>query len=99
MPNLKIINPTLSREYAGRKGLGIRAFCKRANANVGWGIGPQLVALRNIQGLQVVTNAIVGSHTEARGGFVESEDGLKDAGSIEFDANFVPEYVSWQKFQ
>lgn len=98
MPNLRILNPTRSRQYSGRKGLGIRAFCKRANLVEGWGLGPQMVALRNIQGPQIVTNAIVGSHTESRAGYVSADDGLRDAGAIEFDANFVPEYASWQRF-
>ena len=98
MPNLKILSPARSRQYAGRKGLGIRAFCKAASQNASWGLGPQLVALRNIQGPQIVTNAIVGSHSESAGGFVEADSGLRDSGSIEFDANFVPEYAGWQDF-
>ena len=99
MGNLRRLSPTKSREYAGTKGLGIRAFCKSAAKNKNYGLGPQLVALRNIQGLQIVTNAIVGSHTESRDGFVEAESGLRDAGNIEFDCNFVPEYAAWQHFR
>ena len=98
MPNLKILDPTRSRQYAGRKGLGIRAFCKSAANRAGWGLGPQLVAIRNIQGPQIVTNAIIGSHSESRAGYVEADAGLRDAGSIEFDANFVPESAHWQNF-
>lgn len=82
--------------YSGYKGLGIRAFCKAASRDKGWGLGPQLVACRNFQGPQIVTNPIIGSHSESKDGFVEADAGLRDAGSIEFDANFVPEYAQWQ---
>ena len=98
MGNLQILNPTKSRQYAGRKGLGIRAFCKAVANNAGSGLGPQLVGLRNIQGPQIITNAVIGSHSESRDGFVEAESGLRDAGSIEFDCNFIPEYAAWQQF-
>ena len=99
MPTLRLITPRQDQNYAGQKGLGTRAFCKRASLTMGWGLGPQLYAVRNFQALNVATNPIVASHMESRNGFVQVKAGLRDSGSVEFDANYVPEYAQWQLFR
>ena len=99
MPSLEQMTDTQSKRYSGQKGLGTRAFIALHDSDLGVSLGHQMRGVRNFQALLVVTNPIVASHMESVAGFVETKPGLKDAGSIEFDANYVPTAAGWQRIR
>lgn len=105
MPSLREISTNDSKNYAGRKGFGTRMFLKKLNFNDDGDQIPQVVAdegsqlfgIRDFRGPNIVTNPVVLTHNHLPGGFVHTVPGLRDAGSMEFEANFFPWAVKWQQ--
>ena len=105
MPSLKELSNSKSRDYAGRKGFGTRLFIDKLNFDVNGAQVPQVIpkednqlfGIRDFRGPNIVTNPVVLTHNQLRGGFVHTVPGLRDAGSLEFEANFFPWALKWER--
>ena len=99
MPKLTL-TPTESAAYSGRPGLGIRMFLKGIDEDLPTSyskLGLPLYGVRRNMGPGIMTNPVVGSHHQALDGFVNSFPGLSDGGTFDFDANFYPDFIPWQR--
>ena len=105
MPSIKELSNSKSKRFAGRKGFGTRLFLKKLNfdddGNQIVQVVPeedsQLFGIRDFRGPNIVTNPVVLSHNQLPGGFVHTVPGLRDSGSMEFEANFFPWALGWQR--
>ena len=105
MPSLKELTNSKSKDYAGRKGFGTRIFLKKLNFDDDGIQIPQVIpveesqlfGIRDFRGPNIVTNPVVLTHNQLRGGYVHTVPGLRDAGSLEFEANFFPWAMAWQR--